>query len=95
MPLLILHGEADDWAPAALCVELGHKLEASGLPVQTITYPNAQHGFDAPSGQVHLLPNVWNPRAPGERGAHVGPNPEARSAAIGEVTRFVHQVLRP
>jgi len=95
MPLLILHGEADDWAPAAPCVELGHKLEASGLPVQTITYPNAQHGFDAPSGQVHLLPNVWNPRAPGERGAHVGPNPEARSAAIGEVKRFVHQVLRP
>jgi len=95
MPLLILHGEADDWVPAAPCVDLGHKLEASGLPVQTITYPNAHHGFDAPSGQVHLLPNVWNPRVPGERGAHVGPNPEARSAAIGEVKRFVHQVLRP
>jgi dienelactone hydrolase len=95
MPLLILHGEADDWTPAQPCVDLAHKLGASGLPVQTITYPNAHHAFDAPTGQVHFVPNVWNPRAPGERGAHVGPNPQARLAAIGDVQRFVNQMLRP
>jgi dienelactone hydrolase len=63
--------------------------------VQTITYPDAHHAFDAPNGQVHLVPNVWNPNAPGERGAHVGPNPKARLAAIGDVKRFVDQMLRP
>jgi dienelactone hydrolase len=94
MPLLILHGEADDWTPAQPCVDLGRKLGAAGLPVQTITYPNAHHGFDVPTGQVRHVPNVWNPRAPGERGAHVGPNPEARAAAIGDVKGFVQRVLR-
>ncbi len=95
MPLLILHGEADDWVPAQPCVDLGKKLGAAGLPIQTITYPNAHHGFDAPSGPVHFLPNVWNPQAPNERGAHVGPNPEARLAAIGDVKRFVQHQLHP
>jgi len=93
MPLLILHGQADDWVPAEPCVELGKKLHAAGLPVETITYPDAHHGFDQPVGQVRFLPNVYNPRVPGERGAHVGPNPEARRAAIEEVKRFVEQSL--
>lgn len=93
MPLLILHGEADDWAPVAPCVELGRKLHGAGVPVQTITYPDAHHGFDTPVGQVRFLPDVYNPRVPGERGAHVGPNPEARRAAIDEVKRFVEQSL--
>ena len=89
MPLLILHGEADDWTPAAPCVELGARLQAAGLPVQTITYAGAHHGFDQPSGRVHLLPQVYNPRVPGERGAHVGTDPRARALAIDEVQRFM------
>jgi len=93
MPLLILHGEADDWVPAEPCVELGKKLQGAGLSVQTVTYPDAQHGFDAPTGRVQFLPGVYNPRMPNERGAHVGPNPEARRAAIEEVRRFVEHSL--
>ncbi len=95
LPLLILHGEADDWVPAAPCVELARKLQATHLPVQTITYPGAHHGFDAPNGQVRFLPKVYNPAAPGEHGAHVGPDPQARLEAIDEVRRFAEQQLRP
>jgi dienelactone hydrolase len=95
MPLLILHGLADDWVPAQPCVDLAQKLSASKPKVQIVTYPNAHHGFDAPVGEVRFVPNVWNPTAPGERGAHVGPNPQARLAAIGDVQRFVNQQLRP
>jgi len=95
VPLTILHGEADDWTPAAPCVELAQKLKTAGLPVQTITYANAHHGFDQPSGQIRYLPNVYNPAAPGERGAHVGPHPQARLDAIDDVRRFVDRQLSP
>ena len=95
MPLLILHGEADDWTPAAPCIELAQNLKTAGLPVQTITYAGAHHGFDQPGGHVRYLPNVYNPAAPDERGAHVGPHPQARLEAIDEVRRFVEQLLRP
>jgi dienelactone hydrolase len=93
MPLLILHGEADDWTPAAPCVELAHKLQASPQPVRTVTYPGAHHGFDAPATPVRYLPKVYNPAAPGEHGAHIGTHPEARQRAIEEVRRFVVQRL--
>ena len=93
MPLLILHGEADDWTPAAPCVELAQKLSAAGLPVRTITYEGAHHGFDQPGGTLRYLANVYNPAAPQERGAHVGPHPQARLQAIDEVRRFVGQGL--
>ena len=93
MPLLILHGEADDWTPAAPCVELAQKMSAGGLPVRTITYEGAHHGFDQPGGTLRYLANVYNPAAPQERGAHVGPHPQARLQAIDEVRRFVEQQL--
>lgn len=95
VPLLILHGEADDWVPAAPCVELARWLQARRLPVQAVTYPGAHHGFDAPGGEVRLLPRVHNPAMPGGRGAHVGPDPQARRLAIDEVRHFVDLQLRP
>jgi dienelactone hydrolase len=95
MPLLILHGEADDWTPAAPCVELAHKLQGDKLPVRTVTYAGAHHGFDQPVPGVHFLPKVYNPAMPDERGAHVGQNPQARLAAIDEVRRFIGQQLQP
>ncbi len=94
MPLLILHGEADDWTPAAPCVELGQKLQAAGQPVKTITYAGAHHGFDQPVAGIRFLPKVYNPRMPGEQGAHVGQHPQARLEAIDEVRRFVTPLLR-
>lgn len=45
-PMLILLGAADDWNPAAACMDYDIQLRALGVPVRTIVYPNAQHAFD-------------------------------------------------
>jgi dienelactone hydrolase len=95
MPLLILHGEDDDWVPAAPCVELAHKLKSAKFPVTTIVYPGAHHGFDTPGGKVVELPKVYNPRAPGQRGAHAGGHEPSRLKAIGDVNRFIDSKLTP
>ena len=89
MPLLIQHGAADDWVPPAPCVELATKLKQRGTPIEIIIYPEAHHGFDAPNTPVRLLPNVYNPRALGQRGAHIGTNEPARLKAIADTKQFV------
>jgi dienelactone hydrolase len=49
VPLLVLAGEADDWAnPAAECRNYGLKLRLD-QPFQIHTYPGAHHGFDSGS----------------------------------------------
>src|SRR5215510_544975 len=93
IPLLIQHGAADDWAPAAPCVELAAKLQRLGVPVETILYPEAHHGFEAPNSPLRFRPDVYNPRAPGERGAHVGTHEPARLQAIADTKRFLDQQL--
>jgi dienelactone hydrolase len=93
MPMLILHGEADDWTPAAPCVELAQRLQNGRFPVTTIVFPGAHHGFDQPGGAVRFLPNVYNPRAPGERGAHVGAHEPSRLKAIDETKRFLDRYV--
>jgi dienelactone hydrolase len=93
IPLLIQHGEADDWASAAPCVELAEKMQRTSLPVATIVYPEAHHGFDAPNANLRLLPDVYNPKAPGESGAHVGTHELSRLKAIADTRRFIEQQL--
>lgn len=46
-PMLILHGDADDWVPAAPCVDYAERLKKGGKDVQIITYPDAHHVFDS------------------------------------------------
>jgi len=91
MPMLILHGEEDDWTPVAPCVELTKKLKNSHFPATIIVYPGAYHGFDSPGGKVTFLPKVYNPRASGERGAYVGGHEPSRLKAIDDVNRFIDQ----
>jgi dienelactone hydrolase len=93
VPVLIQHGAADDWAPAAPCVTLAAKLQPLGMSVETILYPEAHHGFDAPNSPLRFRPDVYNPRAPGERGAHVGTHEPARLQAIADTKRFLDQQL--
>jgi dienelactone hydrolase len=93
VPLLIQHGAADDWVPAAPCVTLAAKLQPLGMSVETILYPEAHHGFDAPNSPLRFRPDVYNPRAPGERGAHVGTHEPARLQAIADTKRFLDQQL--
>ena len=93
VPMLIQHGEADDWVPAAPCVTLAEKMQREGYAVRTLTYPEAHHGFDSPNTRLRLLPNVWNPRAEGERGAHVGTNEAARAKAIADTKAYLDRQL--
>jgi len=93
VPLLIQHGEADDWVPSAPCVALGEKMRQQGYPVQTITYPGAHHGFDSPSSELRLRPDVWNPSAAGKRGAHVGTHQASRLKAIEDTKAFLDRQL--
>lgn len=55
-PMLILHGSADDWVPAAPCVEYVDRLRKTGRDVRLITYPDAHHVFDSASvGKLRTL----------------------------------------
>jgi dienelactone hydrolase len=89
VPLLIQHGAADDWVPAAPCVTLAERMQRLGYPVQAILYADAHHGFDAPRTPLQVLPKVWNPNATGERGAHVGTHEPARRKAIDDTKAFL------
>jgi dienelactone hydrolase len=48
-PVLMLHGTADDWVPAAPCREYASRLTKAGKNVRYIEYPDAQHVFDGPA----------------------------------------------
>jgi dienelactone hydrolase len=48
-PLLILHGETDDWTPIAPCRYLADQARAAGRDVTLVGYPGAHHAFDVSS----------------------------------------------
>jgi dienelactone hydrolase len=95
MPLLILHGAADDWNRAEACTSLADRVMGERFPVQTILYPHAFHGFDEPTGEVKFLPDVFNPTVPSGKGGHFGRDERARRTAIGDVERFLKQGMPP
>jgi len=49
-PILLLHGEADDLAPAAPTREFADWLRSMGGRVDMVTYPGAAHDFDVLGG---------------------------------------------
>jgi dienelactone hydrolase len=62
-PVLMLHGAADDWVPAAPCREYASRLTKAGKNVRYIEYPDAHHGFDAPAwAQVMKIAQGLSPR---------------------------------
>lgn len=46
VPVLLLHGDADDEVPVAHAVEMKRKLESAGTLVELVRYPGAYHRFD-------------------------------------------------
>lgn len=93
-PLLVLAGEADDWTPAAACVELTKIARAQGATMDIVTYPGAHHGFDRINSPVRYRPNVRNANKPGGRGATVGEHPQAREDAVRRTLEFFDGTLK-
>lgn len=82
IPTLILIGDADDWTPAWRCRQMMSIRRDDGL-VRLVVYPDAHHGFDAPSLQ------------PGRRrfGHWNEYNAAAAEQASEEVKRFLAEQL--
>ena len=84
-PLLVLHGEQDNWTPVTPCKEFIEAARARGEPVEMITYPGAAHSFDAPNLglQRRTFPKL-------EDGSYplIGTNEAARKDAISRVPAF-------
>jgi dienelactone hydrolase len=85
-PLLILIGEADDWTPAARCVEMMPKVQAAS-EVTLKVYPGAYHGFDTVGANVNVR---------GSKGSvhHLQYDPAAEKDSIIRVKAFLEKYLR-
>lgn len=57
-PLLYLLGERDDWSGAQPCVDYAARLRDAGYRVETVVYPEAQHGFDYEGRFQTYLPHA-------------------------------------
>jgi dienelactone hydrolase len=90
-PLLILHGEADDWTPIMLCRYVVDAARALGRDVTLVGYPRAHHGFDAST----LVRPTLIPEARGGRGATVAYDPAAHGDAEQRLRTFLRRTLGP
>jgi dienelactone hydrolase len=60
-PILMLLGGADDYTPAAACLDYADWFRAKGVPVQVATYEGANHDFDIPEAP-RFLQNLQSAR---------------------------------
>jgi dienelactone hydrolase len=84
-------GGGDVWTPPEPCQALLAGAAARGSPVETVVYPGAYHGFDAPNNQIRELP-AYRTRA----GVVpiVGTDPAARADALTRVPGFLGRFLQ-
>ena len=95
VPLLIQHGEKDDWTLAKPCVELIRKVASAGdaPPAFIDVYPDSYHGFDHPTSKLKTIITKHSGYASGQRKVHVGKNPEAREKAIARTLDWLRAHL--
>jgi dienelactone hydrolase len=84
-PLLMLHGEIDDWTPFKPCQEAVAAI-ASPLITQH-GYPGAYHDFDAPR-PVRVMSGIPSSQNT-DKTVHAGMNPAARDDALVRVPAFI------
>lgn len=88
VPLVLMLGEKDDWAPPAPCIALG---KAVGAEVNV--YADSYHDFDNPAGRLQIRMDVPNGVHPGH-GVQVGPNPVAREAAYARLREVLRKAFQ-
>jgi dienelactone hydrolase len=84
-PILMLHGEMDDWTPFAPCHDAVTHV-ASPLVVQQ-AYPGAYHDFDAPS-PLRVMSNIPSSQN-ADKTVHAGEDPAARDDALVRVPAYI------
>ncbi|MBM4443063.1 MAG: dienelactone hydrolase family protein [Candidatus Rokubacteria bacterium] len=95
-PTLILAAAADDWTPAAPCVELGTAMRAAGEDVRVEVFAGAYHYFDVEGLARTELSEVGNDNRPGGCcGATVAYDAAAARAARARVAEFLGYHLGP
>lgn len=57
-PMLFIHGDADDYAPIAACLDYADKIAKAGTPVEFVTLAGARHKFDTDDQRRHTLRNA-------------------------------------
>ncbi len=89
-PMLLLHGESDDWTPIWPCRALA---EEAGPIVTLVAYPGAWHNFDVdiPLRQMRDIPSSRR----GDGIVHVGGDPAARADALARVPAFLSALPMP
>jgi dienelactone hydrolase len=92
-PLLVLIGGADDWTPAAKCVEMVDAMKSRGADAAIVIYPGAYHYFDKEGQPREYLPEVENPTKPGGVGATVAHPAAAAADAFRQVEAFLSRNL--
>jgi len=89
-PMLFQMGAEDDWTSAKNCLKLIHRVqESKSGRVEWDVYDGAYHGFDNPKGKYQAIITKNDVYKTGQKTVHVGPNPQARSAAIERVTHWL------
>ena len=84
-PMLILHGEADEWTPIAPCRAVAARV---GPPLLTLhAYPGAVHDFDAPT-PLRTLHNIPGPNGT-TRSLQAGRDPAAQVDALSQVPAWI------
>jgi dienelactone hydrolase len=68
-PILLLHGEADDWTPVDACEAYIEELQQAGADARLISYPHTGHAFEAPA-----VPTVFIKQAQNSRHCRIGEN---------------------
>ena len=89
VPLLILAGGKDDWAPAEQCRRLVEGRRDASIRI----YPGAHHSFDSPYPVRYVAARI-NTNSPTGRGATTGGDAEAWADSIREVHAFFARHLK-
>jgi dienelactone hydrolase len=92
LPLTILTGSEDNWAPAKACAGLVDQVRTSGGALDFVKYYGANHDFDAPDMPLHLKGGITTTSS---GGALIGTDPQARADAVERVTRLLAATLQP
>jgi dienelactone hydrolase len=92
IPLIVLHGESDNWTRPEPCKQFIREVRSRGNPVSITLYPGANHGFDAPGTKTWKLPQYMT--ADGVIPI-VGPDPAARADVRRRLPEFLKTYLSP